>query len=232
MVIPIYNYNLDLKWEFFPKSDEVVSVTAFGKYIQNPINEITIASSTNDVSFVNTGDTGYATGAELEIRKNIFSQDKDNGAKISSGLNISYLYTSQDLDAEKIQRETNYSVAFTDTKSAFTGASDLLINADLTYFKEWNDKKTSLISTVAFTYFSDRINALGTNGNGNLVDKAVGTLDLINRLKINKNLGLSLIARNLLDPKIERTQENTNGDVKMLSYKKGMTFSLNLNYQF
>ncbi len=226
------NYNLDLKWEFFPKSDEVVSVTAFGKYIQNPINEITIASSTNDVSFVNTGDTGYATGAELEIRKNIFSQDKDNGAKISSGLNISYLYTSQDLDAEKIQRETNYSVAFTDTKSAFTGASDLLINADLTYFKEWNDKKTSLISTVAFTYFSDRINAIGTNGNGNLVDKAVGTLDLINRLKINKNLGLSLIARNLLDPKIERTQENTNGDVKMLSYKKGMTFSLNLNYQF
>lgn len=224
------NYNLDLKWEFFPKSDEVVSVTAFGKYIQNPINEITIASSTNDVSFVNTGDTGYATGAELEIRKNIFSQE--NGAKISSGLNVSYLYTSQDLDAEKIQRETNYNVAFTDTNSAFTGASDLLINADVTYFKEWNDKNTSLTSTLAFTYFSDRINAIGTNGNGNLVDKAVGTLDLINRLKINKNLGLSLIARNLLDPTIERTQENSNGDVKMLSYKKGINFSLNLNYQF
>ena len=226
------DYNLDLKWEFFPKSDEVVSVTAFGKYIQNPINEITIASSTNDVSFVNTGDTGYATGAELEIRKNIFSQDKENGAKISSGLNVSYLYTSQDLDAQKIQEETNYNVAFTDTKSAFTGASDLLINADVTYFKEWKDKKTSITSTIAFTYFSDRINAIGTNGNGNLVDKAVGTLDLINRFKINKNLGLSIIARNLLDPKIERTQENSNGDVKMLSYKKGMTFSLNLNYQF
>jgi len=226
------DYNVDLKWEFFPKSDEVISVTAFGKYIQNPINEITIASSTNDVSFVNTGDTGYATGAELEIRKNIFSQDKENGARISSGLNVSYLYTSQDLDAEKIQRETNYNVAFTDTNSAFTGASDLLVNADVTLFKEWNNKISSLTSTVAFTYFSDRINAIGTNGNGNLVDKAVGTLDLINRVKINKNLGLSLISRNLLDPKIERTQENSNGDVKMLSYKKGMTFSLNLSYQF
>ncbi|MEM0541741.1 TonB-dependent receptor [Flavobacterium sp. j3] len=224
------NYNLDLKWEFFPKSDEVVSFTAFGKYIQNPINEITIASSTNDVSFVNTGNKGYVTGAELEIRKNILSPE--NGAKISSGLNVSYLHTAQDLDAEKIQRETDYNVAFTNTESAFTGASDLLINADVTYFKEWNDKNTSLTSTLAFTYFSDRINAIGTNGNGNLVDKAVGTLDLVNRFKINRNLGISLIARNLLDPKIERTQENSNGDVKMLSYKKGMMFSLNLTYQF
>ncbi len=226
------DYNLDLKWEFFPKSEEVISVTAFGKYIQNPINEITIASSTNDVSFVNTGEFGYATGAELEIRKNILKQDKENGTKLSSGLNVSYLYTSQDLDAEKIQRETNYNVAFSDTNSAFTGASDLLINADLTFFKEWNEKNRSLTSTLAFTYFSDRINAIGTNGNGNLVDKAVGTLDLINRVKINNNLGISLIARNLLDPKIERTQENNNGDVNVLSYRKGMTFSLNLNYQF
>jgi len=224
------DYNFDLKWEFFPQNDEVLSITAFGKYIQNPINEITIASSTNDVSFVNTGATGYATGAELEIRKNIFNQE--NGAKFSSGLNVSYLHTNQELDAEKIQRETNYNVVFTDANSAFTGASDLLINADVTYFKEWNDKNASLTSTLAFTYFSDRINAIGTNGNGNLVDKAVGTLDLINRIKINKNLGVSIVARNLLDPKIERVQENANGDVKMLTYNKGMTFSISCNYQF
>jgi hypothetical protein len=28
------DYNLDLKWEMFPKSDELISVTAFGKYIK------------------------------------------------------------------------------------------------------------------------------------------------------------------------------------------------------
>jgi hypothetical protein len=33
------DYNLDLKWEMFPKSDELISVTAFGKYILNPMNE-------------------------------------------------------------------------------------------------------------------------------------------------------------------------------------------------
>jgi hypothetical protein len=38
------DYNLDLKWEMFPKSDELISVTAFGKYILNPMNEVTISS--------------------------------------------------------------------------------------------------------------------------------------------------------------------------------------------
>jgi hypothetical protein len=52
------------------KSNELISVTAFGKYILNPINEVTISSSSNDISFINTGDYGYVAGAELEYRKN------------------------------------------------------------------------------------------------------------------------------------------------------------------
>src|SRR5690606_31703822 len=48
---PSQNYNVDLKWEMFPMNDEIISVTAFGKYIQDPINEITMASSTNDITW-------------------------------------------------------------------------------------------------------------------------------------------------------------------------------------
>ena len=53
---PSQNYNVDLKWEIFPMNDELISVAAFGKYIQDPINEITMASSTNDITWVNIGD--------------------------------------------------------------------------------------------------------------------------------------------------------------------------------
>jgi hypothetical protein len=49
------DYNFDLNG-IFPATDELISVTGFGKYILNPINEVTIASSTNDISFINTGD--------------------------------------------------------------------------------------------------------------------------------------------------------------------------------
>jgi hypothetical protein len=59
------------------------------------------------------------------------------------------------------------------TKGKFTGASDLLLNADLTFF-EWNDKNNNLTTTIAYTYFSDRVNAIGTSNRGDLVDKAFG----------------------------------------------------------
>ena len=52
----------------FPQNDEVLSATAFGKYIQNPINKVTISSSANDLTFVNSGNFGYVYGLEIEAR--------------------------------------------------------------------------------------------------------------------------------------------------------------------
>lgn len=229
---PSDNYNFDLKWELFPKDEELISIGGFGKYIQNPINEVTIASSTNDISYLNTGNKGYAAGIELEFRKLIFKTNEENANKLSAGLNASYMYTEQELDAEKVKAETDYEADFTDSTSQFTGASPLLLNADVTFVKEWNAKKSSVSGTLAFTYFSDRVYSLGTSDRGNLVDKAVGTLDFIVKSKLNEKLGLDFGIKNILNPTIDRVQENKVGDVNVLSYTKGINLGLGINYQF
>ena len=226
------DYNVDIKWEMFPKSEEIISFTGFGKYIQNPINEVTIVSSTNDISFVNTGDYGYVAGGEVEFRKILFNFDEKNTNKLSAGINASYLYSNQELNSTKVIKETDYNVSFTEKESKLTGASDLLLNADISFLKDWNNKESSLTSTMAYTRFSDRLYSIGTNGRGNQVDKAFGSLDFITKIKLNKNLGLGFVAKNLLNPSIDRVQENDNGDVNVLSYKKGINASLSLNYQF
>lgn len=226
------DYNVDIKWEMFPKSEELISVTGFGKYILNPINEVTIVSSTNDVSFVNTGGYGYVAGAEIEYRKLLLNFKDGNAKKLTAGLNASYLYSNQELSSEKVIRETDFNVDFTEKESKLTGASDLLLNADISFLSEWNNKESNLTSTIAYTQFSDRVYSLGTNGRGNQVDKAFGSLDFITRIKLNKNLGFGIIARNLLDPTINRVQENSNGDINVLSYKKGLNMNLSMNYQF
>lgn len=225
------DYNLDIKWELFPKSEEVISVTAFGKYIKNPMNEVTIASSTNDISYINTGDFGYVAGAEFEIRKQLLNFG-DTSKKLSAGLNASYLYSKQELNSAKVIKETDYNVIFNTKNDQFTGASNLLLNADLSFSTDWNKKENNITSTLAYSYFSDRLYSIGTNDRGNLVDKAVGTFDFIAKSKINKNFGISFIAKNILNPTIDRVQENTNGDVTVLSYKKGLTYSLSASYQF
>ena len=232
----LYNstdYNFDLKWEIFPKNGEVLSFTGFGKYIQNPINQVTVASATNDISWVNSGQKAIGLGIEGEWRKNIISSENNTtGEKtnLGFGLNVSYLYTNQDLDTQKVIEENpGISVAFTNLESRLSGASDLLINSDLSFNKEFKNNK-SLTATLAGGYFSDRIYALGVTGKGDLVDSEVITVDFILKFNLSKNIGIGFSAKNLTDPTIERKQDIQ--DIVVDSYKKGRNFSLSMKYSF
>lgn len=233
------DYNADIKWEYFPENGEVISVSGFGKLIQNPINEITIASATNDISWVNSGDQAIGLGLEFELRKKIFETEvSDKKTSLNYGLNASYLYTDQDLNSDKINRETQglYTAFFTHENTKLTGASDLLVNTDLSFNKDFSNEK-SVTATLAAGYFSERVFALGVSNKGNLVDYnplVVGSLDFILKYKINKNLGIGFGAKNLTDPTIKRKQEGTfdNPDVIIDSYKRGRDFSFSLKYTF
>jgi hypothetical protein len=69
-------------------------------------------------------------------------------------------------------------------------------------------------------------------GRGNLVDKGYGSLDFIAKSKLGSKLNVSIVIKNILDPKIERVQENTAATINVLSYKKGISAGFSLNYQF
>lgn len=228
---PSQNYNLDLKWEMFPQSEELIAFTFFGKMIKDPINEVTVASSTNDISWVNIGDRGYVYGMEAELRKKIFNLDGEYKNQLLGGVNLSYMKTHQDIDSQKVQRETQgrLNINITDTSSSFTGASDLLLTADASYFKEWKNHR-SMTATLSYTYYSDRLYALGVESKGNLVDKGMGTLDFILKTKLNRQLSLDFTAKNILNPEFRRVQQNPADDVPAVSYKRGAYFGLGLSY--
>ncbi len=222
------NYNADLKWEFFPTTSELISVTAFGKYIQNPINEILIVSATNDLSYANTGESGYAYGVELELKKDLLTFNED---KLSLGFNTALMKTHQEFDGEKVNRETNGMINFAPTNltGSFAGASDVVVNADLSYLKTFNNNQ-NLTATLLYNYYSDKIYAIGASFLGDRVDKGLGTLDFVLKSKITKKIGLDFTARNILNPEFQRWQQNAE-PVKILSYKKGAFFNLGLKYQ-
>lgn len=235
---PSTDYNADIKWELFPKSDELISITAFGKYIEDPINESTVNSATNDISYVNSGDWAYAFGGELEIRKNIINKNIDLDGKflkdkLSLGFNISYMYSNQELNADKILEDTangpiQLSVDFSNSKDKLTGASDLLLNTDISYYKDYKDNK-NIQATIALNYFSDRIFALGTETRGNIVEKSIANLDFVFKTQLNEKFGLGFSAKNLLNPTFERFQDVQN--VVVSSYKKGLGLNLSLTYK-
>lgn len=231
---PSDNYNADLKWEWFPKRGEVISVTAFGKYIQNPISRVTVNSSSNSVSFVNIGDRGHVFGVEMELRKDLFQQ---NSTKLYAFVNGTYLNTSQELSAEKVAAETltaysnQISIDPSKTKDKMQGASDFLANVNLGLEQKWGENNT-LDFVVSYSHISDNIYAIGYATKGNLVDKAVNMLDAVAKINFSNGIGFSVSGKNLLNPHFTRVQDNQNGEVTVKDYRKGMNLGIGVSYQF
>jgi len=228
------NYNADLGWEFFPKSGEVISITGFGKLIQNPINEAVVASAANDISWVNSGEQATIFGMEFEIRKNIFEINKENEdanlkSKLTAGFNGAFMSSNQDFNSEKISRETDLNVQFTNESGKITGASDILLNGDISFLKEFS-KNRNILATITGNCFSDRVHAIGSAGKGDLIDEGVFTLDFIFKSKITKRINAGLSIKNILDSKVKRFQDNETGKVVVKSFKRGVNASLSLKY--
>jgi hypothetical protein len=228
---PADNYNVDLKWEWFPKKNELISVTAFGKYIQNPLARIVVASSSNIVSFMNIGDTGRVFGLEAEIRKDIYDSGK---TRIYTFMNGTYLNTEQDLDENKVRQENSkFNITLNDgvTKDKLQGASEFLANANLGLEQKWGNKNT-LDFVVSYSYISDNIYAIGTLNKGNLVDKAFSTLDATVKVKLSNGIGFSLNGRNLINPYFTRVQDNKTGELVSRKYKRGTGIGASISYEF
>ena len=94
---------------------------------------------------------------------------------------------------------------------------------------------------MVFSYFSDRIDALGSGDLGNIVEKSVPTLDFIWKNTIKENFEINFSAKNILNPTIQYVREDQNlGDVLVVSangkgvtdYKRGMNIGLQLKYKF
>lgn len=233
---PADNYNVDLKWEWFPNRNELISVTAFGKYIQNPLARITINSSANLTSVANVGDTGRVIGVEAEFRKDIYDWGK---SRLYTFMNGTYLNTQQELDGEKVTREnfgvneSNFTASFIKDKDKLQGASEFLANANLGFEHKWGSKN-SMDVVVSYSYISDNIYAIGFQSRGNMIDKAFSTLDATMKFKLGNGFGFSLTGRNLLNPYFTRIQDNTETGNELISkkYKRGAAVGASVSYEF
>ncbi|WP_034060930.1 TonB-dependent receptor [Lacinutrix jangbogonensis] len=219
-------YNVDFKYEWFMSRSELFAVSAFAKQINDPINLVIANDATGTQRYFRTGDKASILGIELEVRKTVL-QNADEDAVLSTGINVSYMHTEQDLKSS-----TGLYSSTLDRTDELQGASPLLINADLSYTPRISDNYKPTANLV-FSYFSDRISALGSGQLGNIIEKGIATLDFVWRNKIKQNFEINISAKNLLDPSIKRVREKTSfGDVTLSEYKRGMDLSLQLKYNF
>ncbi|MBC8755517.1 TonB-dependent receptor [Kordia sp. YSTF-M3] len=226
--------NFDVKYEWFFGKGEIFSVSAFAKQIKDPINRVVAFDATGTQRYFRTGEQANVYGVEIEIRKNLL-QDENEDTLLSVGLNTTIMHTEQDLyDAV----EGTYSVSFRNDKEQLQGASPFIMNADISYSPTFGSYKPT--GNLVFSYFSDRIDALGSGQLGNIVEKAVPTLDFILKNKITDDFEINFSVRNLLNPKIKYVRETSGGDVLVTStngkgvsnFDRGRNIGVQLKYNF
>ena len=130
------------------------------------------------------------------------------------------------------------------TQEGLQGASDWIINSSLSYNSR---TEKPLVATISGNYASNRIFALGnatirdsgeTNYNDAIIENGFVTLDFTATKTITEKLVLGLVAKNMLNPEIKRTQLVRNPTTQIQtnqtvsSYTRGAQIGLNLKYIF
>ncbi|UII22066.1 TonB-dependent receptor [Fulvivirga ligni] len=224
---PADNYNVDLKFEKYFGKGNLFAVTGFYKHIENAINRVLVTSAATELSYVNTGNADVS-GIELEFQKKIW--EKQTGDKFSSfsvGANASYLYSKQKLEDDPDDKLT---VLFTHDEAELEGASPLLLNADISYKSETENK--GITAALVFNYFSDRIYTIGTADRDNIMEKGIPTLDIISSYRFNKNFQVDFKAQNILDPEYKLSQDIGSGESFVIqNFQRGAKISLGLTFK-
>lgn len=214
-----YNYNIDLRYDFFPKRNngDMFSVTGYFKKLKSPIEQTQESSGGTVIRSFRNAEDGIATGVEIEFRKELFKNFR-------IGANGSYMYTNVVLPEGGV---------YTDSERALQGASPFLINADLSYTPQLR-RESDLTLALVYNVQGPRIETVGIYGTGNIKQQTLHTMDFIASYAINKHLSLRLQMKDLLNSTIRFKQElpATGQKVEVESFRPGTSAEIGVSYRF
>ena len=221
------NTNLDLRFERYPNSGDLYSVTVFGRMIDQPIEQVTIGSASGILLTYQNAKSAQAYGIELEFIKKFrnFVADDSPLRNFGVGANFSYIYSTVEIDISQ-------GVTANNPNRQLQGASPILANMDLTYEKRFTERyKTS--ATFSYNYFSRRLYAVGRQNIGDAYEQSINTLNFTWKNDLGTHWQFNVSANNLLNPEIQIEQESTQGNENTIvdSYQRGIDVGATLVYK-
>lgn len=194
-------YNLDLKYEYYPKSGENISIGVFGKNFIKPIEQIVADGSVPSnllLTFLNPK-SANVYGIELEIRK-----------KINVWLDV---YANTAL--------TNSEVKVNGNKRQLQGQSNYVVNSGFNFHKGNNT------FNITYNRVGDRISAVGFQGYSDIFENSRDVFDMVYLRKIKKGEIKLSVSDILAQPSIY--YQKTKGDLIKTNNEQSISLSINFN---
>ncbi|MEZ0612128.1 TonB-dependent receptor domain-containing protein [Fibrella sp. WM1] len=238
--------NVDAKWEFYPSSGELISVTGFYKHFRNPIESLLLLNpNVLSYTFMNA-QSAQNYGVEVEIRKG-FTESASaflknltlvgNLSLIRSRVNVGEVVKAPDLGGA-IQEYRG----LTDAERPLAGQSPYLINAGVYYAAP----KSGWQGNILYNVFGQRIFAVGNVDVPTIYEMPRHVIDLNVTKNITNRFELRLGIQDILNQPVrlaedfnrdgvigkDVTSQIANADQNRRQLRRGSYYTLSAIYTF
>ncbi len=194
--------NYDIRYELYPRSGELLAVSAFYKIFDKPIiRTFNPRATIPELSFINV-DEATVYGVELEFRKNLdFFGNTFKDFYFST--NLALIGSSYDIPADEVQNSKNIDPSYSQTTRPFQGQAPFIVNLILSYInpdKGWE-------SSIAFNVSGEKLYNIALFATPDVYEQPFPLLNFKLSKRFAERYQVSFLAKNILNSVNRRTQE-------------------------
>jgi TonB-dependent receptor len=223
-----YISNVDARYEWYPTSEEIISLGVFYKYFNDPIESKILYTGSGWNYTYHNAEEAKSYGIEFDARKRLHEFDKADGLKFLS--NIS-LVVNASLIKSVIKTD---SITEGESQRVLQGQSPYIVNVGLYY----NDIKHGIMGSAMFNKAGKRIAVVGDINIPHIYEMPFNSLDFTFEKKLFEKLSIKFGIKNALDSDVvfqqfqkytTPTNESTIREQVTNKYKPGRQFKLGVS---
>ncbi len=223
-MVSIKSYDVRLEW--FPSPGDVISVGAFYKELERPIELYSRTLGDDVVTWINrTNGIAKVMGVEFEARKSLeFLTPEFKG--LTMGANVTLIESSTKLSKSELSNKRDIDPT-TPSSRPLGDQSPYIINLDMTYAHPTSGTTLAIGANLT----GERLLIAKSQG-PDIYEHPPMSLDASISQKFCKNWTARFAVKNILDPDFRQTYgSDFNGRI-FQSYQRGRTFSTSLTVDF
>jgi hypothetical protein len=214
--------NFDVRWEWFPRDGEVVAVSGFTKFIQQPIELVRFSQTESTFEQFQNLPEGVVYGLEFEFKKRL---DWHSELLRHFTFGANYGYFISDVVLNQVDRNARLARGL-DPDRRLQGQPDYTFNANLTY----NNPDTGLFWGIFYGVVGPQVEVAGAVQVPDVIRRPAPSLDFVLRKKFAEHWEFTFRARNLLNPEEKEVQFFNGREFINELFQDGRSYSFGLSF--
>jgi len=210
-------WSADLRWDWFTRPGEILSLSGFYKHFDSPIEQVFVAAASAAYSFQNA-DNGYLYGVEVDARQRL--------DRIAESLATLSLVGNLKISESRVNVIQKRAFQPTNTRRPLEGQAPWVINAGLLYTHPRGNTELGMYLNA----FGDRVAAAGGSGIPDIYEQSRTQWDFTFRQVLVGGSSLKFKATDVF-ASTHRWEQSYNGiTLLQREFRPGTTYSLGVAF--